>query len=213
MDNSGSVTRLINGLRSADEVERNEAAQQVWQRFSEQLLNLARRHLDRRVSARADEEDVLQTMYKSLCHRLQGGQFEIRDRDDLWKLLITLTLNKTRLMARRHTRECRDIRRETTPAMQTPDGGQVDLLAVEMDQRQPDVQEAAIFAETAESMLNELDPVLRQVALWKLEGLTNEEIAGPDKLDCAVRTVERKLAGIRKIWSGHMPEERDGIAE
>ena len=39
------------------------------------------------------------------------------------------------------------------------------------------------------------DETLRQVAIWKFEGFTNQEIAG--KLNCVERTVERKLALIR----------------
>jgi DNA-directed RNA polymerase specialized sigma24 family protein len=35
--------------------------------------------------------------------------------------------------------------------------------------------------------------------LWKLEGYTNQEIAG--KLGCALRTVERTLRLIRRIWN------------
>jgi DNA-directed RNA polymerase specialized sigma24 family protein len=42
------------------------------------------------------------------------------------------------------------------------------------------------------------DKDLRRVALWKLEGFTNKEIA--DKLKRSVATVERKLERIRSIW-------------
>ena len=42
------------------------------------------------------------------------------------------------------------------------------------------------------------DPTLRQIAEWRVEGLTNVEIAG--KLGRAARTVERKLELIRLIW-------------
>jgi hypothetical protein len=41
---------------------------------------------------------------------------------------------------------------------------------------------------------------LRSVALWKMEGLTNEEIAG--RLGCVRFTVDRKLQTIRKVWDG-----------
>jgi hypothetical protein len=51
-------------------------------------------------------------------------------------------------------------------------------------------------------MLN--DPGLRQIALWKLEGDTNAEIAR--KLECTLRTVERKLERIRIYW-GKSDEE------
>jgi hypothetical protein len=43
------------------------------------------------------------------------------------------------------------------------------------------------------------DATLRSVALWKMEGFTNEEIA--TKLGCAGRTVERKLKVIRDLWT------------
>ena len=42
---------------------------------------------------------------------------------------------------------------------------------------------------------------LRSIALWKLEGYTNEEIAA--KLDCVPRTIERKLHVIRRLWGTH----------
>src|SRR5262249_2863329 len=43
------------------------------------------------------------------------------------------------------------------------------------------------------------DPMLRRIAVGRLEGLSNAEIAG--ELGCAVRTVERKLERIRAIWT------------
>jgi DNA-directed RNA polymerase specialized sigma24 family protein len=43
------------------------------------------------------------------------------------------------------------------------------------------------------------DDTLKQIATLKLEGYTNEEIAG--RLGCVPRTVERKLERIREKWS------------
>ena len=43
------------------------------------------------------------------------------------------------------------------------------------------------------------DTELESVALWKMEGFTNQEIAG--KLACGLRSVERKLRLIRTIWA------------
>src|SRR5436190_46081 len=60
----------------------------------------------------------------------------------------------------------------------------------------------AFASELAEEFRRRLDSLgddtLRAVALWKLEGYANEEIA--EKLNCVVRTVERKLRVIRAIW-------------
>ena len=40
---------------------------------------------------------------------------------------------------------------------------------------------------------------VKQVALLKVEGYTNEEIAG--LLDCTRRTVQRRMDFIRTVWS------------
>ena len=41
------------------------------------------------------------------------------------------------------------------------------------------------------------DPALRRVAVWKLEGYTNAEIA--ERQGCSLPTVERRLAIIRRL--------------
>jgi DNA-directed RNA polymerase specialized sigma24 family protein len=42
------------------------------------------------------------------------------------------------------------------------------------------------------------DDTLRAVAVWRLEGYTNEEIAA--RLGCSLRTVANKLELIRMRW-------------
>ena len=65
---------------------------------------------------------------------------------------------------------------------------------------EPTPEFAAQVAEEYQRLLDLLgDESLRQVAVWKMEGLTNDEIAG--RLDCSRRTVARKLETIRIIWS------------
>lgn len=64
---------------------------------------------------------------------------------------------------------------------------------------EPTPEFAAQVAEEFQALLNRLtSDELRQVALWKLEGYTNEEIA--QKLNVIVRTVERRLWTIRQLW-------------
>ncbi len=53
-----------------------------------------------------------------------------------------------------------------------------------------------MLSEALERRLASLaDPEFRQIALWRLEGFTNREIA--DRLDCTELSVERKLERIR----------------
>src|SRR5689334_5744119 len=114
MTTHGSVTQLVADLRSKDPSVRNRAAQQIWERYFRDLLELARNHLDRRIRRREDEEDVLLSMYKSFCLRQQRGEYDLANRDALWKLLVTITLNKTRDMAKYHRRKKRDVVRDQT---------------------------------------------------------------------------------------------------
>ncbi len=58
---------------------------------------------------------------------------------------------------------------------------------------------AVEVAEQYELMMLSLgDDELVQLATWKMEGYSNDEIA--KKLNRATRTIERKLQLIRKIW-------------
>ena len=68
-----------------------------------------------------------------------------------------------------------------------------------MIDNEPTPEFAALFAEEFECRLKQLDnESLCRVALLKLEGYTNDEIA--EKLGVSRRTIDRKLAGIRAIW-------------
>ena len=200
MDSPGSVTRLIEILRSDDSGVREDAARCVWERYVRALLDLARQHLDRRLRQREDEEDVLQSMYASFCLRQKRGNFYLSGRDDLWKLLVTVTLRKARNAARRHGREVRDYRRECAEAGGT--SSDVEGWALEqMDASEPTPEDAAALNEEFERRLRALDdPVLRRIALLKLEGYTNKEIAW-ELDDCTERTIERKLERIRTKWA------------
>jgi DNA-directed RNA polymerase specialized sigma24 family protein len=65
---------------------------------------------------------------------------------------------------------------------------------------EPTPEFAAQFAEEYEGRLQRLNsPQLRSVAVWKMEGYSNAEIA--QKLGCVERSVERKLRLIRDRWA------------
>ncbi len=65
---------------------------------------------------------------------------------------------------------------------------------------------ALVVADQFRGLLNMLpDPQLQTIAVFRMEGRSNKEIAS--HLDCALRTVERRLAYIRAIWR----EEFEGL--
>jgi RNA polymerase sigma factor (sigma-70 family) len=199
MGSHGSVTRLIIDLRSSDPALREAAARLVWGRYFKELLVLARNHLSARIRCREDEEDVLQSMYKSFCARQRRGDFDLTNRDELWNLLVRITLRKARNTANRHRQGKRDVRREDAEGADGSNGNAPGTILDQIDSDGPTPAEAALLNEALERRFQMLkDPGLHQIAVWKLEGYTNVEIA--EQLECTVRTVERKLERIRSYW-------------
>jgi len=197
----GSVTRMILDLRSDDPVVRNAAARLIWERYFRDLLELARKNLDKRIRLRTDEEDVAQSMFKSFCLRQQRGEFDLAGRDELWRLLVTITLRKARNAAKAQRREKRDVAREQTLSGRD-ETGSAGWVLEQMEAADPSPLEAVVLNEALERRLHALaDPELRRISLWRLQGQTNGEIAG--RLDCTERSVERKLARIRSLWTSY----------
>ena len=190
MDPHGSITRVFPDLRSDDPVVRNAAARLIWDRYFRDLLTLARKNLDKRLHRRTDEEDVALSMFKSFCLRQQRGEFDLAGRDQLWKLLVTITLRKARNAAKAHRREKRDIARERTLTGDDEDGSAGWVLE-QMEAADPSPLEAVVLNEALERRLQALaDPELRDIALRRLEGYTNAEIAARSRLHRAFDRAE-----------------------
>jgi RNA polymerase sigma factor (sigma-70 family) len=208
MEHEASVTGLIPLLRAEDKSLRDMAASLIWQRYFRDLLDLARKNLDKKVRRRADEEDVILSMFRSFCARQARGEFHLADCDELWRLLVTITLRKARNLTRNHHRARRNVAREQTVSSAADDDDFAPGWELEqMDVSAPSPAEAVVLNEALERRLQSLgSDELRRIALLRLEGFTNKEIA--DKLDCVERTVERKLERIRSKWSANDDESR-----
>jgi DNA-directed RNA polymerase specialized sigma24 family protein len=199
-DAEGSVTRWIGPLK-AGEVE---AAQALWDRYFDGLVRLARTRLRDAPLAAADEEDVALSAIHCLCHGAAAGRFpQLADRDNLWRLLATIAAQKAIDLQRRETREKRgggNTRGEGELAA----GDTEASLVAQVVGREPSPEFAAQLDEEYRRQLDRLeDDGLRQIAIWKMEGYENDEIAR--RLGCGVRTVERKLGVIRAIWQADRP--------
>lgn len=198
MSSTDSVTQWLGPLKSGDA----EAAQQLWDRYVEQLVRLARTKLRGSRRRDADEEDVALSAFDSFCRGAAADRFpNLHDRHGLWPLLATITARKAIKLAKRERRKKRgggEVRGESALGVppgdpeQRPDWEQV--LG-----REPSPAFACEVADECRRLLENLqDESLRRIALWKMEGYTNAEIAA--KVGCVERTVERKLDTIRLIW-------------
>jgi RNA polymerase sigma factor (sigma-70 family) len=214
MSAPGSVTYWIAQLKQDDPT----AARPLWERFFPQMVALARSRLRGAPSREADEEDVAQEAFASLWRGAVQGRFpELTDRDELWRLLFVLTVRKA-------------LHLQTKRRRKKHGGGQVrgdsawinpaDSENAGMDNvpgKAPPPDFPAQVAEECQRLLDMLeDPArvrvsrqraaeLRAIAVSKMEGYTNEQIA--EQAGCAVSTVERGLQIIRKAWKNELPAE------
>lgn len=194
MSAGDSVTLWIERLQAGDA----EAAQPLFDRYYLGLVRLARARLGGFPRRAVDEEDVALSAFDSFCRGAEQGRFpQLRDRDNLWRLLVVITARKV-LDARRHeTREKRGggaVRGESAwlePGGPDEGGGIAQVIGKEPT--------PAFAAEVADQMRRWLESLgsdeLRAVAVLKMEGYSSRDIAL--KLDCVERSVERRLKIIR----------------
>jgi DNA-directed RNA polymerase specialized sigma24 family protein len=193
-----SITTWIKALKAGD----SDALTPLWERYAGRLAKLARARKARlggRPAVGTDEEDAIVSAFAALQQGLSAGQFpDLNDRDDLWKLMHVLTTRAVFNHARReraakrgggHVRLASDL----SDSDQSEAGLDVFVAA----EASPEV--LVQLAEETELLLDRLgNDTLRQVAIWKLEGYTNEEIR--ERLGCSLRTVVSRLKLIREIW-------------
>jgi DNA-directed RNA polymerase specialized sigma24 family protein len=139
---------------------------------------------------------------KSLWKGAVAGRFpQLRTRDDLWPLLQVITERKVIDNVQRQRRLKRGngkVRGESV--FHGADSSEQGTGLAEVAAREPSAASAAEAAELFEALLEQLgDEGLRKIAVWKLEGHTNNEIA--QMFPCSRATVARTLAVIRGIWA------------
>ena len=198
MENSGSVSGWIGHLKAGDPA----AAQPLWERYFRRLVRLARTRLAPARLRAGDEEDVALSAFDSFFRGARAGRFpELADREGLWRLLVTLTARKAfdRVRDERRLKRGGGAVLDVSALTAESDGGQTAPEFEWFVSQGPTPEAAALVADECRRLLELLGTdELRTVAVWKMEGYTNEEVA--EKLQCAPSTVERKLQRIRARW-------------
>jgi DNA-directed RNA polymerase specialized sigma24 family protein len=196
MEIRGSVTQWFEGLEEGN----SQAAQAIWERYFPDLVRLARQRLRDVPRRAADEEDVALSVMDSFFDAAQHERFpDLADRQDLWRLLLRMTARKVVDLQRFETRQRRGGGRVFTGSGGTGQSSTDEDALAQVIGNTPTPEFAAMMAEECRERLESLeDPELQAMAIAKMQGYGNDEIAR--QRDCSVRTVERRLQLIRKRW-------------
>jgi DNA-directed RNA polymerase specialized sigma24 family protein len=201
MSNDETVTHWVRQLEAGSQ----EAANQLWQRYYQELVELARKRLGSTPRRMSDEEDVALSVLRCLYDGAARGQFAaLVNRQELWQLLAAITVRKVIDHKRHLTKQKRGggrVRGDSVLQGGDSDRGNTGFDELVGDDATPEVE--VIAAEEFQRLMVLLDDDrLRQIAQYKLDGFMNEEIGR--RLGLACRSIERKLQRIRQVWAGEL---------
>ena len=100
----GSVSRAIAQIGEMEE----EAAQLLWERFFEKLCRYAEQKVYKRHRRLLDPEDIASSAMFALLEGLKNGRFhKLKNRDQLWQMLVIIASRKAANAAKFHDRQKR----------------------------------------------------------------------------------------------------------
>jgi RNA polymerase sigma factor (sigma-70 family) len=177
-----------------------QAADELFGRYTEQLIALARSHLSAKLARRVDPEDVVQSAYRSFCAGAREDRYVLRRSGDLWRLLAAITLHKLHRQVERHTAGKRSVGQEESAAGPSSRFGPY----AEAVARAPSPAEAAAAADELEHLMRPLKPLHRRILEMRLQGYLLEEIAA--QTERTERLVRWVLEKVKSQWQQRCQE-------
>ena len=198
-DNPDSIdiTRLLGELNCLDD----RAAEAIWKEYFPRVMRLARTKMRNHSRRAYDEEDVALSAINSFFQGAEKGRFNgIRHREELWRLLITITVRKANSHRKKATAKKRGgggVRGESVFLDLHGDNNAAGIGQVVDENRMPELAEDVI--QCCEELLAGLpNDKLRKTALLRMEGHTIDEIA--HQMGCSRSRAKQRISRIKEIW-------------
>ena len=176
-----------------------EAVEALWTEYYPRLKSAIRYHVRSIRTPVANESEIALSAIHSLVRQANAGRFpDLSDNDQLWKLLKTIAIYKTR-----------DLRRHLHAKKRG--GGRAAMNHTDLANRDGEGYDFDVRSQTASpsmdlevsELFNTLLAALpddrhRDVVLLKLQGVSLQAIA--ERLSVSTRTVQRLLSKIEQQW-------------
>ena len=186
---SDELSTILRGARVGEDV----AEFAIHREFVDKLVVLASRRINKRFHSKIAPEEIVQSVFASFFKRHRHGEFECEDWNDLWALLVSITVRKCINKVNGLMTAKRDVRREiyaqSNSSCASSFFGQ---------NAQPSAQDVAIFNDSLDQLFDQIPESLQRIVCMRLQGMSNFEIS--QSLNCSERTVYRSLNRIQKIF-------------
>jgi len=177
--------------------QQNDAVYELFSRFTERLVRLARGQIALRLQSKEDPQDIVQSALRTFCLRYAEGQFTVGGWESLWALLAKITTRKCLARSRHYGAGKRDHKLEV-PLDAPLDGPESIERELELWSTEPQPEDVIALAETVELLLRSLKKDRdRKILELALEGHTAADI-GP-LVGRTSRSVNRVLAQVRDL--------------
>ncbi len=166
-----------------------DAASALYIRYAKRLEQLASRQTSTELSFRITSEEIVQSVFRTFFRRVAKGQYQAVDGDDLWRLLLVISLNKIRSAADYHQSQKRDIRktRSTDP----------EILESYINLKQQDEIALSVLKLTIDELLQQLPTNHAEIVRLRIAGSSLPEIS--QAIGRSQRTAERVLQSFREV--------------
>ena len=189
--------KLVEDYQSGDE----SAAQELFDRYVNRLIALARSRLTSAMKRRVAPEDIVQSVYRSFFRNVQADRFEVNQNGQLWGLLAAITINKVRDKSKFHRAQKRNISAEQSMNASQSCYGLVPARFAD----EPTIQDAAALEEQLKLTLEELSHQQREIFELYLQNVSQDQIA--NKVRRSERTVRRVLEEVRTVLEEKLKAE------
>jgi RNA polymerase sigma-70 factor (ECF subfamily) len=160
------------------------AASELYRRYAKRISGLARTRLSNALLGRVDEDDVVQSVFRSVIEKIRQGVYDVPDENTLWELLAVVTMNKVHSLRKYHSAGRRDVRN-------TVHWDELNL------QGRSITTEDELTLAVAE-ILEKLPESHRDIVNLRMMGFSVAEIA--DKTGRSLRSTERILQSCRQYF-------------
>src|SRR5262249_26818482 len=171
---------LLRRLRNGNE----NAATQLYLRYSDRLLRLARTRCSSDLALCLEADDIVQSVFASFFRGVSKGYYDVPPGEELWNLLLVIALNKIRAKGNFHRAAKRDTRltlgADVLEELGCEQGSETGLTFLRL---------------VIDEALEQWPPEHVQMIVLRIEGHDVREIAGLTRR--SKRTVERVLQEFR----------------